>query len=758
MKPLAVHFVLCASVLLSPGFSQASAGDPVHLSWVIHVDPSAYDTLPVWTNGRTVLDEMATVIEAHGGVMTVATSWNFLRGCLMFGNGPAFPGSIGDLAARGHEIAYHDHGGVTIQGATLVIANLTSAFTAEVYPTHLEGSGDFAELAALGYVTTGSRCGKDIPSQLSGIFNNPVRRLESSCYGEDPAGPLVGLGAGSADGSGRSTDNLDEMTTAIEHAIATHTPGRLTFVSQGASHPDDWITASVAQIQADMAALDAWLTTDIDPLIASGVLVWTDAAAKLQLFEAWEAAGGSNADLFPAANVTHPAWSFLDDTNSPLGTDRIDEVFVDAQDRVWIGGGDDGVGGLHVFDPATASWTTYDPTNSPLRSCRITSLAEGPAGVMWIVTGNDSTPGPQGTALHRFDGASWTVFDGSNAFGPESFLFDVAVDLAGIVWVGGKRALFRYDGANWTSYNQLQPAIPQHTGIFCVTPESATVVWLGLRNGGVVRLDHQGDANGANDTSTVHDRASTGGVLPGDTTYAVALHPNGDVYAGTRRGLAILSGGTWTAHDSSGSELGYDQIVDLAVDPVGDVWMATYGGGLSRYRPTLGRFAVDDIPDGTVHARLMTSVAAASDGTVYGASLITGGVSVYSPPQLATFGTPVLGETLGLTVLAPSDAGLVYAVAAAFTANAGVPLPAPDARVFPLDLDPLFLASLAGTIPLFVDFIGVLDAEGSARPSVIVPNLPSFSGLELYFAGATADAAAPSGIRTIFGPVPVTLE
>lgn len=749
---------LMALCLTSPYSSaQATASDPVFLSWVYHVDPSPYYLQTTWDNGRFVLHRTGVVLEAHGARMVVAVSWNFLQGCLSFGNGPAFPGSIGDLAARGHEISYHDHGGVTLQVATQTIQNLTAPYTTASYPTNLEGGGDLATLGALGYLTTGSLCGKDIPTQLSGIFQNPVRRSATSCYGEDPTGPIIGLASGSADGSGRASDNVGEITAAIQYHISNHQPGKLSFITTGQAHPDNWVNATYPQILADMQVIDAWLTSDIDPLIASGVLQWKTAIEKAQLFNAWEAAGGTNADLFPAPNVTDPSWSYLDDTNAPFGTDQIDEVFVDSQDRLWVGGGnDDGLGGLFMLDGTT--WTTITPTNSPLRSHRVVSIAEGPPGTLWVVTAKDATSGPQGTAIHRFDGTSWSVFDSSNSFGTaEVFLFDLSVDDAGVVWVGGKRFLHRYDGTTWSKYGATSPGMTAHTGINAVVPKNSNVIWLALRNGGVVRFNHGGDGLAANDTSVIHTRTSTGGSLPADTNYAIALHPNGSVFVGSRRGLSILDGGVWSLHQRASSELGYDQITDISIDVIGDAWMATYGGGLSRFRPSLNRFEHHDIPDGSVHARLLTSVATASNGTVYASSFVTGGISVYEPETLALFAHPDPGESLGLTILEPLHASASYIVAAAFSANTGLALPFPDPRVFPLDNDLLLALSLMGSVTEFGAFQGTLDSAGTARPFIAIPNIPNLTGFSFFVSGVTLDSSAPSGIATVYPAIEITL-
>ncbi len=752
---LFLALVIVLLFLPTPAFCQAGVDEPVYISWMVHVDPSPWDVEATWNKGRNILDLMGQVIESHGGNMVVACSWNFINGCLMFGNGPGFPGSLGDLASRGHEIAYHDHGGVTLTQATVFLNALTTGFSPISYPQHIEGGGSEATLSGLGYRTRGT-CPKDRSTQLVDIGQIPFRRDEEDCYSQDPSGFMIGLSPGAADGSGRASSITKETTRSLQYAIEAHTPGKLSFVNLLVSHPDDWLGASPFDILTDMQTIDDWLTEDIDPLLASGVVVWTDSVGKADLFEQWEADGGTNEDLFPEPAVVHPDWSFLDPTNSPLTTDRIDEVLVDSSRRVWIGGGEDGVGGLFQLDGE--SWTVFDPSNSPLRSYRVVTLADGGDGSVWIGTFDDGTPGPPGTALHHFDGTTWTIFDSTNSPVVDPFLFDVAVDSAGIVWTGGRNGLYRYDGASWSSYSQPLPGFPTSTGIFCITPVDTESLWLGLRNGGVAHLSHGGDAGPGNDVWTVHTSTSTSEGIPANTVYAVAVHPDGSVYAGTRRGLAIFDGGSWESRNRSDSELGYDQIVDIDIDGYGDVWLATFGGGVSRYRPSLDRFHVEDVPDGTTHGRYLNTVAVGSNEEVFFGSMRTGGISRYTPQELTRFADPVIGATFGLTVNIPEEANLPYRLLASITTDTGTALPSPDSRIFPLDQDDIFRASLRGDISQFGQFSGVLSSTGGALATVQVPDRVGLSGRSFYLAGVTLDEADLSGVSEIFGPVQITLE
>ncbi|MEO2093795.1 MAG: hypothetical protein ABGY71_07000 [bacterium] len=599
---------------------------PVRMMWMVHIDPSNWTLRQKFDHGCFVMDRMATLVESHGGRMTVACSRPFMDGCVNYDTTPSQAGALGDLAARGHEIGYHPHEGDLTSDSNL-IHTLTSPYTTAGWPTHIEGNGSYSQLVSLGY-KTGTGCGKDRATQLFGIPMHPYRPVEGDCYAEDPAGPLISIGRGAVDGAGQASDNLDEMLAALSYAIGRRRPDKLSTVNLTTTHPDSWFTSSTLEVIQDFQALDAWMTQELDPLLSAGLVAWTIPSELAGLYERWELGGGDNSDMFPPPQVTDPNWSWLDSSNAPLASDLVDEVLFDSQNRLWIGSGDE-VGGLALFDAGT--WTSITSSNSPLRADRITSLAEAPNGDIWIAafaSGTGTT-----TALHRYTGTGWSIFDSSNSPIPDPFLFEVAVDPAGVVWVGGKTGLFRYDGTGWSNYTSTNSQIPaRQQAVWSIEAYSSTALYLGMRTGGVMHFEHQGDTLSGNDTWTLHDHTTAGAELPADTIHVIARHPRGKLFAGTLRGLAVLDGSTWTGYTSADSGLGYDQIVDIAFDSQGRAWLATFGGGLSRFDPQTETFENFDIPDGTVHGRFNNSVTLSPADAVFAASLRAGGISIYTGP------------------------------------------------------------------------------------------------------------------------------
>jgi len=145
----------------------------------------------------------------------------------------------------------------------------------------------------------------------------------------------------------------------------------------------------------------------------------------------------------------------------------------------------------------------------------------------------------------------------------------------------------------------------------------------------------------------------------------------------------------------------------------------------------------------------------ASIGTLYnGASLGNSCMVVEDEHNIWSLNIPSPGGTLNLSVHFAGHPGKPYVAAAALTARPGLPV---DSRVIPLNPDNLFMATFV--LPqVFVNFTGVLDAQGHASPHVVIPGQPGLRGLRIYFAAVVLDAAAPSNLAQISQLYGVTLQ
>jgi hypothetical protein len=109
-------------------------------------------------------------------------------------------------------------------------------------------------------------------------------------------------------------------------------------------------------------------------------------------------------------------------------------------------------------------------------------------------------------------------------------------------------------------------------------------------------------------------------------------------------------------------------------------------------------------------------------------------------------GSPSVGGTVKLDLVAPADAGLPYQVGTSL-GNGPIPI---DTRFLNLSPDSLLVVTVNGYLPaVFQNYAGLLDTSGKGQATIHIPNLPPIIGVRLYSAFVTVKATAPSGLETI---------
>ena len=125
-------------------------------------------------------------------------------------------------------------------------------------------------------------------------------------------------------------------------------------------------------------------------------------------------------------------------------------------------------------------------------------------------------------------------------------------------------------------------------------------------------------------------------------------------------------------------------------------------------------------------------------------------------PVLYANGTPTTGSTLPLQLLSTQEPNAAFLVGLSGSATTGLPLG--DGRTAPIDLDALLTyTSMPGNGVLPTPG-GNLNSAGAASIPVQVPGLPALSGLTVYAAAVTGNPAAPLGIASVIGPLPLTIQ
>jgi signal transduction histidine kinase/CheY-like chemotaxis protein/ligand-binding sensor domain-containing protein len=136
-----------------------------------------------------------------------------------------------------------------------------------------------------------------------------------------------------------------------------------------------------------------------------------------------------------------------------------------------------------------------------------------------------------------------------------------------VVWIGTELGLSKYEGGK---IGIVFRGGNRQLGVHCLFEYPAGTMWAGT-NSGLKKIEH-----GTITSYTVKDG------MPGNSVWALADGPNGELWVGTRPGgLSVLRNGqfhNYTERDG----LTHNAIIALKRDRDGNLWIGTDGGGLDR--------------------------------------------------------------------------------------------------------------------------------------------------------------------------------
>ena len=179
------------------------------------------------------------------------------------------------------------------------------------------------------------------------------------------------------------------------------------------------------------------------------------------------------------------------DTPHPLSVQRIQVIYADRDQGVWIGTDTDGVHQLRdgIFTPLTVQEGLSDDLVLPI-------LESGKDGALWIGTAR---------GLNRVRGARVETFTTREGLSDDS-VFALAEDSAGVLWIGTGKGVDRYDGRSIRPFaaRGLSPIGDRVTALATATDGS---LWIGTDSSGVYRSKdgsavHFNQENGLSDKPT----------------------------------------------------------------------------------------------------------------------------------------------------------------------------------------------------------------------------------------------------------------
>ncbi|MFA5803444.1 MAG: FISUMP domain-containing protein [Melioribacteraceae bacterium] len=212
-----------------------------------------------------------------------------------------------------------------------------------------------------------------------------------------------------------------------------------------------------------------------------------------------------------------------------------------------------------TFTISDGNWTVYNTTNSSLPHNSIKTIAVDNAGIKWIGTEN---------GLAKYDGTNWTVYTTANSSLPYNYVSSIAIDGAGNKWIGTfSRYLAKFDNVNWTVYNTNDWGLPIGA-IQAIAIDAAGNKWIGTSEG-LAKFDGT--------TGTIYTTSNSG--LPYKAVQSIAIDEQGNKWIGTLdSGLVKFDGTNWTVYKTTNSQIPNNQVHAIAISRYGNKWLGTTGG------------------------------------------------------------------------------------------------------------------------------------------------------------------------------------
>jgi diguanylate cyclase (GGDEF)-like protein len=208
---------------------------------------------------------------------------------------------------------------------------------------------------------------------------------------------------------------------------------------------------------------------------------------------------------------------------------------------------------------------------------------------------------------------TWSVDDGL----PQSTVRSIAQTRDGYIWFATHEGAARFDGRKFSVFNEANTKALRGSGIAALRAARDGSLYLGLRDGGLVRLQGEkfeavspigglpkgsvsvleedgsgamwiGTSGGGLAKLSVTDNKTqiftTAQGLPHDIVTSIRPSASGEVWIGTFAGLSVIRGGVLITRPT-GESLDTTYVSSILDDRRGGRWIATYGSGLYYQSP-----------------------------------------------------------------------------------------------------------------------------------------------------------------------------
>jgi len=287
-------------------------------------------------------------------------------------------------------------------------------------------------------------------------------------------------------------------------------------------------------------------------------------------------------------------------------------IYPDSKGFIWIGT----EGGLNKYDGFNfREYAHYPFDNQSLSNNTILSIYEDTDGSLWIGT-NDG-----GLNIYNRNTDKFTQYqhnrDDEFSLGG-SKVYACFRDKEGNMWIGTSNGLdrvieggeensrsdiSRYEGFTFSHYKK-DPGNPKsisHNRVRMILQDSDGTLWIGTQGGGVSKLVKDlGSGEDSEFKNYMHDENDSKSISDNDVLWMLQDYA-GEIWVATFGGgvnRLDRSSGTFVSylHDEEDpSSISHDVVLTIHAEKNGTVWFGTYGGGLDKLvRPDMSSLSTAD--------------------------------------------------------------------------------------------------------------------------------------------------------------------
>jgi len=300
-------------------------------------------------------------------------------------------------------------------------------------------------------------------------------------------------------------------------------------------------------------------------------------------------------------------WNNFDLENSKIATNQLTCLAIDKDNIIWLG---DPGNGLLKFDGKV--WENFGDKIPP-------GPAQDSINCIFVDNNNNKWVGTEYGGVVEISGNNVSVFGPRSSGLPDFRILSIVGDKNGNMYFGTMKGLSEYnvDGGWTTISNELIPLPSTEEWITALTIDANQNIWVGSKSSGIAELGHQilfSSSNSSIISNEITTLATSGAKVwaghpagqvfgtgisyyngsnwqptyplqTGSFAQCIFIDHLGNQWFGTNKGLVKqnFSGGT-ILFDPESTGLNILDVRGIAEDQSGNIWIATYGGGLIEYK------------------------------------------------------------------------------------------------------------------------------------------------------------------------------